>query len=63
MSTILDWISGVVVALTATASINRMIKPEDSFNSSKQLSRWNPTTVASHYLFGAWLTERVTYHH
>ncbi len=40
MNTIVDWISGVVSALTATASINRFIKStEERLKSSNQMSR------------------------
>ena len=62
MTTIVDWISGVVSALTATAS-RPMIKSEDGRNSFKQQGRRNAPTIASPSLFGAWLTDTVTYHH
>ena len=63
MTTFLAWISGVVGALTTTASPNRTIKSEDSFRISKQKSSRNPPAVARPSLFGAWLTDTVTYHH
>ena len=63
MTTILDWISGVASALTATASTSRVIKSEERFKGSKQMVHQNPPTVVSSSLFGAWLTDTVTYHH
>ncbi len=49
------------VGMACTASISRMIKSKKKF--SKQMSHRNPPTVASPSLFGAWLTDTVTYHH
>ena len=49
------------VGMACSASINRMIKSKKKF--FKQMSHRNPPTVASPSLFGAWLTDTVTYHH
>ena len=49
------------VGMACTASINRMIKSKKKF--SKLMSHRNPPTVHSTSLFGAWLTDTVTYHH
>ena len=51
------------VGMACTTSISRMIKSKKKFKSSKQISHRNPPTVASPSLFGAWLTDTVTYHH
>ncbi len=51
------------VGMACTASLSRMIKSKKKFKNSKQMSRRNPPTVASPSLFGAWLTDSVTYHH
>ena len=51
------------VGMACTASTSRMTKSEERIKSSKQMSRRNPPTVASPSLFGAWLTDTVTYHH
>ena len=48
------------VGMTCTASITRMIKSKKKV--PKQRSHRH-ATVASPSLFGAWLTDTVTYHH
>ena len=52
---------GEAVSMAFTASTSRMIKSKKKF--SKQRSDRNPLTVASPSLFGARLTDTVTYHH
>ena len=51
------------VGMACTASISRMTVAKKKFKSSKQKSHRNPPTVAGPSLFGAWLTDTVTYHH
>ena len=62
-TTSLSWISGVVGVLTATASVGRMFKSKDRIKTPKQMSRRKPSAVAIPSLYGAWLTDTVTYHH
>ena len=62
-TTSLGWISGVVGAITATASVGRMFKSKDRIKTPKQMSRRKPSAVAIPSLYGAWLTDTVTYHH
>ena len=62
-TTRMGWISGVVGAITATSLVARIFKSQDKIKTPEQMSRRKPSAVAFPSLYGAWLTDTVTYHH